>query len=199
MEILVLTSLARVPMHGYELKLELEYKHVEWWAKCEHGHLYAALARLERNKHIRPIKRPGGRANQRVYTITASGKKRLLQALTTLGASADVTYFDIDMFLAGCHTLDRDVALSILDMRRTGLDLRLKAATALAAEMDPHVPAVGRLIMDHRIEFLRHEIAFLDRSIAKLREEPTWGPFLGASPIEDFVKSSNVPLESNRR
>ncbi len=199
MEILVLTSLARVPMHGYELKLELSYKHVEWWAKAEHGHLYAALARLEKGKFIRPIKRPGGRSTQRVYAITAAGTKRLTSALATLGTSPDATYFDIDMFLAGCHVLDRETALDILDTRRASIRARADEATALAAQMDPHVPAVGRLIMEHRIEFLRHEAQFLDRCIAQLRAEPRWGPFLGDATIEEFVKTSQVPLESSSR
>src|ERR1041385_7709662 len=114
MEILVLTALARTPMHGYELKLELQYKHVQWWAKCEHGHLYAALARLERGKYIRRIARPGGRSTQRVYTVTAAGRRRVAAALVELGGQPDSTYFDIDMFLSACHLLDRDAALPIL-------------------------------------------------------------------------------------
>jgi DNA-binding PadR family transcriptional regulator len=195
MEILVLTSLARSPMHGYELKLELQYKHVEWWAKCEHGHLYAALARLEKGKFIKPVKRPGGRANQRVYAITATGKKRLANALATLGGAHDATYFDIDMFLAGCHVLDRDEAIAILLARSTSTRERRDAATALAKEMEPHVPAVGRLIMEHRIAFLNGELDFLDTCIARLRGEAQWGAFLGDRTIEDFVKTSGVPLE----
>jgi DNA-binding PadR family transcriptional regulator len=195
MEILVLTSLARTPMHGYELKLELQYKHVEWWAKCEHGHLYAALARLEKGKFIKPVKRPGGRANQRVYAITPAGKKRVASALTALGGSPDATYFDVDMFLSGCHILDRDEAIAILDARKTSTRARADEATALAKAMEPHVPAVGRLIMEHRIAFLAGEIAFLETCIARLRSEPRWGAFLGDRAIEDFVKTSGVPLE----
>ena len=198
MEILVLTSLARAPMHGYELKLELSYKHVEWWAKCEHGHLYAALARLERGKFIRPTKRPGGRSNQKVYAVTAAGKKRLADALTTLGVSPDQTYFDVDMFLSGCHVLDRDDAIAILEARLATTRDRAAEATALAKAMEPHVPAVGRLIIEHRVSFLEHELAFLARAIARLAAEPRWGPFLGDAPIEDFVKSSGVPLEKRR-
>jgi DNA-binding PadR family transcriptional regulator len=199
MEILVLTSLARAPMHGYELKLELSYKHVEWWAKCEHGHLYAALARLERGKYIRPTKRAGGRSNQKVYAVTATGKQRHADALTAIGEAPDATYFDVDVFLSGCHVLDRDDALAILDARLIATRTRAAEARTLETKMAPHVPAVGRLIMEHRVSFLENELAFLAHCIARLRAEPRWGPFLGDATIEDFVKSSGVPLEKRRR
>jgi DNA-binding PadR family transcriptional regulator len=196
MEILLLTALCRAPMHGYELKLELAYKHVEWWAKCEHGHLYAALARLERGKFIRRVARTGGRANQRVFTVTAAGKKRVASALEALGRQADATYFDVDMFLAGCHVLDRERALEILGDRRASLVAKAGEAGELVRSMLPHVPAVGRLIMEHRVDYLQRELEFLDRSLETLRDEPRWGPFLGDTAIEDFVRTSKIPLES---
>jgi DNA-binding PadR family transcriptional regulator len=194
MEILLLTALSRAPMHGYELKLELAYKHVEWWAKCEHGHLYAALARLERGKFIRPARR-ADHPTRRVYTITAAGKQRLATALATLGRQPDATYFDVDVFLAACHVLPRQTALAILGERRDALADQLAAAEPLVAEMLPYVPAVGRLIMEHRVEHLKNEIAFLEGALATLTAEPRWGAFLGSTRIEEFVQTRGVPLE----
>lgn len=197
MEILLLTSLCRAPMHGYELKLELQYKHVEWWAKCEHGHIYAALARLERGKFIRQVRRSGGRSNQKVFSCTPAGRKRLVAAVETLGAHEDETYFDIDMFLASCHVLERRRAIEILERRASAIHGRLADASQLAQDMRPHVPTVALLIMEHRIEYLGREIAFIERAIAALRAERQWGAFLGEARIEDFVKRTQVPLEGH--
>lgn len=194
-EILLLTALARAPMHGYELKLELQYKHVEWWAKCEHGHVYAALTRLERGKFIREVDRSSGRSTARTFAITAAGKKRVIAAVEALGRQEDETYFDIDMFLSACHLLERKRALEILAARRAALAVRLADATALEAEMRPHVPAVGLLIMQHRLEYLQREIEFLARCAEVLRAEKQWGAFLGDTRIEEFVKRTRVPLE----
>src|SRR5688572_8404334 len=185
MEVLLLTALSRAPMHGYELKLELQYKHVEWWAKCEHGHLYAALARLEKGKFIKEVRRPGGRASQRVFAITPAGKKRVAAAVEALGTQNDETYFDIDMFLSACHLLDRKRAIEIIDTRQTALETTLADAVALEEQMRPHVPAVGRLIMEHRIAYLRNEITFTKRCLELLRAERSWGAFLGDTKIED--------------
>ena len=195
MEILLLTALSRAPMHGYELKLELQYKHVEWWAKCEHGHLYAALTRLEKGKYIREVRRPGGRSTQRVFAITAAGKKRVAAAVEALGTQNDETFFDIDVFLSACHLLERDRVLDILATRRAHLQVKLTDATLLEVEMRPHVPAVGRLIMEHRIAYLKREIEFLDQATGVLENEKTWGAFLGDTGIEEFVTRTKVPLE----
>ena len=194
-EILLLTALARAPMHGYELKLELQYKHVEWWAKCEHGHIYAALTRLERGKFIREVDRGSGRSTARTFAITAAGKKRVIAAVEALGRQDDETYFDIDMFLSACHLLERKRALEILGERREALVVRLADATALEEAMRPHVPAVGLLIMQHRLDYLRREIEFLARCADVLRAEKQWGAFLGDTRIEDFVQRTRVPLE----
>lgn len=195
MEILLLTALARAPMHGYELKLELRYKHVRWWAKCEHGHLYAALARLERNRFIRPVRRSGGRANQRVFAITAAGRRRVEAALETLGRRADETYFDLDMFLSSCHLLDREHVLAILGERRDATAMRAREARALVVSMRAHVPAQGHLIMAHRLEHLDREVEFLDRCVSAFREVPRWGAFLEDRSIAEFIRSQGVPLE----
>ena len=194
MEVLILTALSRAPMHGYDLKLELRYKHVQWWAKAEHGHLYAALARLERGKYVRRVAaRDAGRA-RRVYTITRTGKTRLKGALGALGTSADATYFDVDLFLNGAHCLDRAAALAILDKRRAVLGGQLEEARALRDSMSPYVPAVGRLIMDHRIAHLDRELAFCATAAEALTAEASWGSYLHGA-IGEFIGRTGVPLE----
>ena len=196
MDVLILSSLARTPMHGYELKLELRYKHVRWWAKCEHGHLYAALTRLERRGFLRRAgARNGGR--RRVYTLTPTGLARLRTMLTEVGVTPDTVYFDVDLFLSGAFVLDRDEALDILARRRAALAGQLAEATALRSEMSTFVPTVGRLIIDHRIDHIEREIAFSERAEEALRAEAAWGSFLGRDHIGDFVERTGVPLEGN--
>ncbi len=200
MEVLILSSLARTPMHGYDLKLELRYKHVRWWAKCEHGHLYAALARLERRGFIRRLAgRANGQARRRVYALTAAGRRRVRIVLGELGAAPDATYFDLDLFLAGAWLLDRRTVLKMLARRRTLLQQQLAEARELRQRMSGFVPKVARLIMDHRVGHLEREVAFTVRSLEALRTQSGWGPFLGAGRIDDFIERTGVPLESSGR
>ena len=199
MDVLILTSLARRPMHGYEIKLELEYKHVEWWAKCAHGHLYAALKRLEQRGEIQRKAGHGGARARRIFALTAAGKRRMQTLLESLARSPDQTHFDFDLFLAGAFALERRHALELLAERRTVLQRQVDGAETLSREMSAFVPTAGRLIMDHRLEHLRREIGFVDRAEAALVADAAWGSFLGQEPIAEFVRRTGVPLERRGR
>jgi DNA-binding PadR family transcriptional regulator len=195
MEILVLSALARMPMRGHELETELRYKHVHWWAKCEHGHLYAALTRLESRGFV---KRVGKRVDKRsgpAYEVTASGLERATVALEALGTSEDATYFDVDLFIACSVVLPRARTLAVLEERRERLRTQLAEARRLREEMTEHVPAAANLIIEHRIDHLEREVAFCARALRVLGRLKKWKPFLGAEPIADFVRRTGVHME----
>jgi DNA-binding PadR family transcriptional regulator len=197
MEILILSSLARAPMHGYELKLELRYKHVKFWAKAEHGHLYAALQRLRRRGDIFHVSHYGGRRDKKVYKISTSGLQRVQEALERLVAGPDETYFDVDLFLSGAYLVDRRKAVHLLHQRAARIDAQREEAEILQRQMAPYVPTVARLIMDHRIQHLRREAEFTRQAEEALRLEGSWGPFLGTRSITDFLADGKVHLEDD--
>lgn len=202
MEVLILAALARKPMHAYEVKTELRYKHVRWWAKCEHGHLYATFTRLEKRKEIARAK-AGKERNEdgrgaRVYSITARGRERLADALATLADSDDETYFDVDLFISSSFTLPQARAVALLQARAERLRKQQQDALHLRTTMSGNVPLAGRLIMDHRVEHLGREIAFTERAAALLAVEKKWTPFLGDKSVFDFIKERDVPLEDAR-
>lgn len=198
MEVLVLSTLARRPMHGYEIKLELRYKHVRWWAKCEHGHLYSALARLERNGCVEQVRAEGGARARRVFAITRAGLARLTQALERLGAAEDSTYFDVDLFLAGAFALDHRRVLELLAARAASLRRQLADAEEVGRASSPYIPAAGRLIVEHRIGHLAREVEFTERAAEALRAEAAWGSYLGTQSIRDFIERTGAPLEPDR-
>jgi DNA-binding PadR family transcriptional regulator len=198
METLVLSTLARTPMHGYELKLELRYKHVGWWAKFEHSHLYAALGRLLRQGYVREVHdktSQDGRA-RRVLAITAKGRKRLAEMLEAFGAGGDHTYFDVDLFFTGSYLLERRKVVSIVKNRLAALGVQLREARRLEKSMGELVPAMGRLVIEHRIGHLTREIQFAERALREIEGQARWGSFLGSERISDFIARTRVELES---
>jgi DNA-binding PadR family transcriptional regulator len=76
--LLILTSLADGPKHGYAIMVDVaSFSEVE----MEPGTLYGALARLERNGWIRPLVTDERR---RPYEITATGRAVLGQQLASM-------------------------------------------------------------------------------------------------------------------
>lgn len=195
-DILVLSSLARLPMHGYEIKLELKYKHVRWWAKCEHGHLYASLKRLESLGYIRGKTRRDGGRRRRVFSITETGRVWLHESLAELASLLNSTYFAVDLFLSCAFTMQKKKALALLAEHRLALERQRDEARSLLADMGDNVPTVGRLIMEHRIEHLAREAEFTARATKVLQSERKWGSFLGDESIVDFLARTRTTIES---
>lgn len=194
MEILVLSTIARRPMHGYDLKLELRYKHVRWWAKCEHGHVYATIERLAQRGDLELV-RGKSADGRRVYKVTPAGRARLEDSLRAISKSPDSTYFDVDLFLAAAHVLDREDVITLLEQREKALEAQLDEARDLQKAMSKSVPPVALLIMDHRVEHLEHEIAFLRRAARAVAKQERWGAFLGKGRIQDFLERTGVEIE----
>ncbi|MFO0727272.1 MAG: PadR family transcriptional regulator [Myxococcota bacterium] len=199
MEILVLSSLARVPMHGYEIKLELRYRHVRWWAKFEHGHLYATLDRLEKRGFIRAVQKkepPAPGRERRTFRVTPAGKKRVLEMLRTVGSGPDATFFDVDLFLAGSYLLPQAEVVEILHQRRDRLKAQIEEAEALERSMGELIPLPARLIIRHRLEHLVREAAFAQATADAISVATSWGPFLGEERITDFLRRTGVDIEA---
>jgi DNA-binding PadR family transcriptional regulator len=194
-DLLILSSLCRGPLHGYELKLELRYKHVRWWAKCEHGHLYASLKRLETRGLVKGETRKNGKRERRVFTITDEGLTAAKAALRVVAAADDSTYFDVDLFIAAAFMLDHNESIALLEARGKTLAEQAERGKELRDRMGPYVPPAGRLIMDHRVEHLEREAAFARRAADALRLERAWGPHLGSESIHEFVARTHVDLE----
>ncbi len=195
MEILVLSSLARQPMHGYEIKLEFQYKHVRWWAKAEHGHIYATLTRLERRGLIVQVPGGGGGRKRKVFAITDEGRTQLLSDLERVGSAPDATTFDIDLFISGSFLLELDQTLAVLDSRAEVLEDQLARAKALKEGMSTYIPAAGHLIIEHRIDHLVLELAYAKRAAQAFRAQASWGSFLGQQRISDFLERTGVDVE----
>ena len=127
LELILLSSLCRIPMHGYNLKLELRYKHADLWARCDHGQLYLGLQRLERAGWIRGRNHQSARGpRRRVFRITDSGRQFLTERLREFGRTLRPTYLDIDAFLGTCWVLPQTEAVDGLRRHLEAIEVRLR-------------------------------------------------------------------------
>jgi DNA-binding PadR family transcriptional regulator len=76
--LLILTSLADGPKHGYAIMTDVA---AFSGARMEPGTLYGALSRLERRGLVRPL---AAEDRRRPYQITAAGQEVLAQQVTTM-------------------------------------------------------------------------------------------------------------------
>jgi transcriptional regulator len=83
LDLLILKTLERGPNHGFGITLHVK-EASEGLLRMEEGSLYPALHRLEKEHLIRGEWRSTeSRRRARYYTLTATGKKRLVQTAST--------------------------------------------------------------------------------------------------------------------
>ena len=81
-EILILSILYKGRKHGYQIAIEIEEKSNDYF-KFNHGTLYPILHKLEKEGLIKGTwKQEGPKRKRKYYTLTAKGKKYVLDQVT---------------------------------------------------------------------------------------------------------------------
>lgn len=154
----IVGTLSYAPMHGYEIRREIEARRMERWADVGYGSIYGRLRRLvdEGLVEIVRTERANNRPSRTVYGITDLGRQALVEALGTALAVPEFPAVTVDLALSYCVTESSRLGLAQLERL---LEARLARLDAIAAELD-HAsdepvgpqPGVSALVED----LLRH-------------------------------------------
>jgi DNA-binding PadR family transcriptional regulator len=177
LELAVLGLLHDNPLHGYELRKQLNVV-LGWGRVLSYGSLYPALKKMCRagwlTERTVATESATGRTSRRqriVYQLTPAGDEHLTRVMADSGPAAwEDDNFDVRFAFFG--RTDREIRLRILEGRRARLEERLAAvrATFVRVETDDAYTAELRR---HGIESVEREVRWLTDLIAAER---------GASP-----------------
>ena len=162
----------RQPVHGYEVRRELESWHADEWANIAPGSIYHALRKLAEEGLLEEVatERVGARPARTTYRITAKGETEFTQLLWRYWWEYQPP---IDPFLAGfafLPHLPRVEAVAALRNRarmlRAMVEMRQVAlATEFMRQLKPaHVAWQFELLIDR----MTVEIAWCERVAARL-------------------------------
>lgn len=168
----ILGMLHRTPMHGYELRKQLNL----WFGSfraLSYGSLYPALRSLAERGLIHGVDEDrlgaaGGRGGSRrariVYQLTAAGKEHLVEVLGSFGPSTwDDDEFDVRFSLFG--QTDAETRLRILEGRRTRLTERLELVRQSLARARERMDEYTAELQRHGLDTVEREVAWLDQLI----------------------------------
>jgi DNA-binding PadR family transcriptional regulator len=162
----------RGPMHGHQLRLLAEEEHVALWTDITVGSLYGAIKRLAAEELIEEVRveRAGAYPQRQVWAITDAGREALgglrLRALRDIVIKPDP--FDIAVTRVDPDHLD-DLS-AIITARISSLKAMLDEWDAHSAAIDRYLTVSERLVMKHRSDRLRGEIAWHDELSVALPE-----------------------------
>lgn len=178
LEVAVLGLLHDTPMHGYELRKQVNAL-LGWSRILSYGTLYPGLKALGRAGHIVAAESEDAETRSRrariVYRLTAEGKEHFAQLLEESGPSA----WDDDAFGVRFAFFARTSAASrvrILEGRRGRLEERLENVRHAAQRGRERPDAYTRELQRHGLEAVEHEISWLTDLIDRERSGAHPGP-----------------------
>jgi DNA-binding PadR family transcriptional regulator len=176
LELAILGLLKEQELHGYELKKRLA-ETVGSGTGVSFGSLYPALARLEKAGAVRIVPvhdaagdpARGGRG-KKVYATTERGEQLFGELLAAdAGSSEDERSFNLR--LAFARHLSRDARIGMLERRRAYLLERLARTRSVIRHGWGRFDAYSRSLVEHGNETTERDISWLDRLIARERQE----------------------------
>jgi DNA-binding PadR family transcriptional regulator len=149
-------------MHGHQLRLLAEQEHVAMWTDITVGGLYGALKRLATENLIEQVRveQAGSYPPRQIWAITNPGREALsglrLRALSDIVIKPDP--FDLAMTrLDPDHLADLPV---IVAARISSLSAMVTEWEARAGAADRYLTVAEKLMVKHRLDRLRAEIAW---------------------------------------
>jgi DNA-binding PadR family transcriptional regulator len=180
LELAVLGLLHESPMHGYELRKQLNAV-LGWGRLLSYGSLYPALKRMLKAGWIAEQSPGGGSAGtpaggsvgvsrrQRiVYELTEAGEARFTDLMGQAGPSAwEDDSFDVRF--AFFSRTDMEIRLRILEGRRTRLEERLERVQAQLERTQKQMDRYAMELQRHGVESVEREVRWLSDLIAAER------------------------------
>jgi len=176
----ILAFLELRPMTGYDLKKYFDQSVAHFWSATQ-SHIYKALDGLEEQRWVTVTLIPQeGKPNRKEYRITKEVRVELRQWLVTpLPLEAVRQAWLIQLFFA--HTSTNTEIVTLLEARISAMHTRLEryrtavqAAIAENAEQFglDRAQALWQLTLDYGIDNTEHELLWLEKTLARLRELP---------------------------
>ena len=149
-------------MHGHQLRLLAEEEHVGLWTDITVGGLYGAIKRLAAEDLIEEVRveRAGAYPQRQVWAISDAGREAVgalrLRALREIVIKPD----PFDLAITRLHPDHLGDLPTIIAARIGSLRAMLTEWEAHAAAIDRYLTSAEKLVMKHRADRLRAEIAW---------------------------------------
>lgn len=168
LELAILGLLKERPMHGYELKKQLQQKLGFFWT-VSFGSLYPTLKKLERRGVVAKVAAEQTSRRKQAYRITEAGEREFI-ALLEEGAATTWEEEKFPLRLAFFRYLKPEIRIRLLERRRDYLEEKLADGSRyLSRATRGQADSYTLSLMRHGVSATRHDIDWLDELITAER------------------------------
>lgn len=173
-ELHILGLLLRGPKTGYDLH-RIVVAHGELFTDLKKGNVYYLLDRLAQRGELAVTAETGARGPQReryVYSITDEGRRRFDTLLRDVVRTYEAPHTGVEVGVVFLPYLSPQDALHLLEERRRAV-LARRAAAEGEGDASAHTQLYDQLARDHLRCLMDAEVAWIERALSRLREQPS--------------------------
>lgn len=180
-DLVVLGLLREQPMYGYQIKQQVEQRHLDHWAHVSLPSIYNTLNRLEKRGLIAARQEKVGKMPERtVYRLTPKGEKGLARLVEKALVSKRAPEDDFSVGVAFMYGLQKDRAEACL---REKLELLRSHRFHLKKELEAYteyIPFNWMSLINVSMGHIQLEIEHVESLLRTLKRGKTWGDFIKA-------------------
>lgn len=169
--LLVLGALLERPLHGYEIRHELERQRVDQWSNVAYGSIYYSLGRMAKEELLEVAATEAGRGGRggarTVYAITERGRMEFQRLLRDFWWDHELPKDRFQLALAYMDQLPREELIAALHRRAAVLRAELPTPEQSARKLEHaprHVAESLRLATAH----IQVELDWIEQAVAKV-------------------------------
>jgi DNA-binding PadR family transcriptional regulator len=178
-DLVVLGLLKEQPMHGYQIKHQIELRKLDHWAHVSLASIYYTLNRLEEKGCISARHEKVGKTPERiVYRLTPKGEKRLARLVEKALVSDKIPEDDFSVGVAFMYGLEKEKVEACLEKK---VELMKRHADHLRSELktyDGKIPFNWMYLIQHGLEHITMEIEHLKRLHRTVKDGDSWDGLL---------------------
>jgi len=170
-EAALLNLLSEKPKHAYEIEQDIQERDMRFWTEISMSSVYKLLNKLERQGLLSSkVKLTKKRVAQKVYALTASGRRAFRGKLAVLLSTWEASKHPLDIGLASLWLLGNEEALALLAKYGEQLDKMLACYAELETYLKEHQCPPGNVqLATRRRHMLGGEKKWLQGFITELQ------------------------------
>ncbi len=178
-DLVVLGLLKEQPMHGYQIKHQIEERNLDNWANVSLPSIYNTLIRLEKRGLIAARReKVGKRPHRTVYRITPRGSRELALLVEKALVMDKVVEREFTVGVAFMYGLDKGKVKDCLQMKLKLLQNRLAHPREELLLLHDQGPLNWAFLLRNTVDHIQLEIDYLEKFLQDLKKTETWGDLL---------------------
>jgi DNA-binding PadR family transcriptional regulator len=163
MDLIILGVLQGMPMHGYQLRQQIEASFGKRFFNMSNSKLYPKLAKLEAEGYVESHREQQEKIpDRKVYEITAAGRKRIHELVTAPPGPRE-DYVDFKGRAVFFDLLTQDERRKVTEPFLMEAEKELKEALAKREKFSKYMGNYSLMVLDSGIEELRGQVSFLKK------------------------------------